>query len=148
MSEVIELCIFSFKLTGFGPFGLEAYMECWTASWAAFEGKKSFTATSLFSFFLSELFVKERKKKSLLFVPIVHKSSLWNPKILLKKKKKHTVFKEAPDLSQPMRWKLSNVSVVSIFRIVSAYCNDLIILLSLVYKQRTECHMPHNPLKN
>ena len=44
---------------------------------------------------------------------------------------KDTVFKEAADFSEAMRWKLLYVGVVAILRIVGAHGDDLIILLTL-----------------
>lgn len=57
------------------------------ASNAVSGGRKSFTATSLFSFFLSGSFVKKNLKKEL------------NQEFEEKKKKQDTVFEEAPNLS-------------------------------------------------
>jgi len=43
-----------------------------------------------------------------------------------------TVLKEAPDFSQAVRWKLLDIIVVLVFRIISAHSNDLVICLSLI----------------
>lgn len=52
------------------------YWECWTASNALVAGRKSLTATSLFSFFLSDTFVKVLKDHILKFLFILaHRNS-------------------------------------------------------------------------
>ena len=51
-------------ISNFGCIQL-AYIEYWMASMAVFDGKKSLTATSLFSFFLSVQFVRKNYSISL-----------------------------------------------------------------------------------
>jgi predicted metal-dependent hydrolase len=43
----------------------------------------------------------------------------------------HTIFKEAADLLKAMWRKVLDVRVVTVFRVISANCYDLIIFLSL-----------------
>lgn len=44
---------------------------------------------------------------------------------------KDTVFKEASNLGETMRWKFFDVIEVHVLGIIGTYCNNLIILLSL-----------------
>lgn len=117
-----------------------SYIEYCIASWAVFEGKNSLTATSLFSFFLSEnCFCQETTLEMYLnqsFISSIDKKKTKKTFLSLNLNK-DTVFKKASDLSKTMRWKLWNVSVVPIFWIIGTNCNDLIIFLSLFHENKS-----------
>lgn len=105
-------------------------MEYLIASIAVSEGKKSSTATSLFSFFLSVQinFVKAEYSNLNLKFKFREKE---------KERKKesecinNTIFKETPNFSKAMRGKFFDVSVMLILWIISTDRDQLVIFLTL-----------------
>lgn len=91
------------------------------ASLAVAEGKKASTATSLFSFFLSELILV---KEGTIYVI--------NKRVCMINHQKDTIFKEASDFHETMGRELADISQVAILGIISTHSNDLIIFLSLI----------------
>lgn len=60
---------------------------------------------------------------------------------------KDTIFKKATDFCEAMRGKLFYVIDVSVLWVVGAYCNDLIILLSLDYSYEEKSFGDHELTK-
>lgn len=109
-------------------------MECCTASMASDAGRKSLTATCLFSFFLSVLLIKDflwiitwKKKHSAQRLDWIDINRQFDYK-------KDTIFKKATDFGQTMWWQLLNVIKIPVLRVISTNSNYLIIFLTLLVR--------------
>lgn len=120
---------------------LLAYIECWIVSNAVSEGKKSSTATSLFSFFLS---VHSLKENTISRMKLSNYQSIYRyvkSQLQPRNQRKDTFFKEAADFSKAVWGKLFDVSVVFVLWIISTNCNDLVVFLSLNSKLQHSKHV-------
>jgi hypothetical protein len=100
------------------------------ASRAVLAGKNASTATSLFSFFLSKNILLRTITDVCMTNTILYGICNLNHKTDYE----DTVFKEAFNLLEAVRRQLTDVIVMTVFRIISTYCYFFVILLTLIKK--------------